>query len=272
MGYTILPITILFNEIKIILCFFQVIIWLQTAKQYHVVLCVLKEKDIVSDYTIHDMRAIALSKYTYSGHKLTEFFSVLGACSRSLWYISQQYLKPPGLNTAKEYWLCTVAHFPHNTPTIGLIILLYFLIVAESCSEIPKRKSKVRKLMLSKNEECKSMDKSLYVYLLMRQELTSSKILHSLLFFFVSFFFSISCVLLPSPSSLFTGITSKINLLHASVCLHISGSAGEKSKLRQRAKKIEIIACAKTLSYERERHQGSWEVMCGWSKDNIKRR
>ena len=112
--------------------------------------------------------------------------------------------------------------------------------------------------MLSKNEERKSMAKSLYVYLLMRQqELTSSKILHSLLLFFVAFFFSISYLLLPSPSSLFTGITSKINLLHASVFLHISASAVEKSKLRQRAKKMKIIACAKTLSYERERHQGS---------------
>lgn len=104
-----------------------------------------------------------------------------------------------------------------------------------------------------------------------QQELISSKILHSLLLFFVSVFFSISCILLPSPSSLFTGITSKINLLHVSVCLHISGSAVEKSKLRQRAKKIEIIACAKTLVMKEKDTKGA-KRSCVAAAKNIKRR
>lgn len=125
--------------------------------------------------------------------------------------------------------LLPILHIMHLPQ--GLTALLYFFIVAESYSAIPRGNPKVRKLMPSKNEGYKSMGKYLYVYLLMRQERTSSKTHHC--FWFLFLFSS------PYPVSLyhlFTGTTSKINHLHANVYLHISGSALEQSKLRQRVK------------------------------------
>lgn len=130
---------------------------------------------IFSDYTYnsHDYSAIILSKVTYLGNKIADFFSARGACSRSLQCTSQQCVRPPGLNTAEVIVHVSLSIFYTMYLPYGLISLLY--LVVEGHSAMPRTKPEVSKSMPSNNGGCKSIGTCLYVCHLMRKlKLTSS--------------------------------------------------------------------------------------------------